>query len=214
MADLPPYLNGHGYISTVLEKIKSAPTPPKFTQDFLHTKLGVTSSSARPIVPFLRKLGFVDESSTPTDRYKRFRNPSSSRQAAAEGLRSAYRLLYDSNQYSHDLSSTDLEGLVMQVTGLDKSNQALKAIVGSFNAVKSFAAFDEIADDNDDNLDAAPSTTPISNVTPTVHVAATQIGRRLNISYTINLNLPETTNIEVFDAIFQSLDRNILKSDE
>jgi hypothetical protein len=198
----------------VLEKIKAAPTPPKFTQDFLHTKLGITSSSARPIVPFLKKLGFVDESSTPTDRYKRFRNPSSSQQAAAEGLKEAYRVLYDSNEYAHDLSPNDLEGLIVQVTGLDKANQALKAIVGSFNAVKSFSSFDEDANADSEFSDVAQTPNLSGGAPATVHIGASQIGRRINISYTINLNLPETTNIEVFDAIFQSLDRNILKSDE
>jgi hypothetical protein len=34
----------------------------------------------------------------------------------------------------------------------------------------------------------------------------------LNLSYTINLNLPETTDVEVFNAIFRSLKENLLKA--
>ena len=33
----------------------------------------------------------------------------------------------------------------------------------------------------------------------------------LNLSYTINLNLPETSDVEVFNAIFRSLKENLLK---
>ena len=33
----------------------------------------------------------------------------------------------------------------------------------------------------------------------------------LNLSYTINLNLPETSDVEVFNAIFRSLKDNLLK---
>jgi hypothetical protein len=33
------------------------------------------------------------------------------------------------------------------------------------------------------------------------------------ISYTINLNLPATTDVEVFNAIFKSLKENILYED-
>ena len=33
---------------------------------------------------------------------------------------------------------------------------------------------------------------------------------KLGISYTINLNLPATTEIEVFNAIFKSLKNNII----
>jgi hypothetical protein len=32
-----------------------------------------------------------------------------------------------------------------------------------------------------------------------------------NFSYTINLNLPETTDVEVFNAIFRSLKEHLLK---
>ena len=34
--------------------------------------------------------------------------------------------------------------------------------------------------------------------------------RQLGISYTINLNLPATTEVEVFNAIFKSLKEHIL----
>jgi hypothetical protein len=34
----------------------------------------------------------------------------------------------------------------------------------------------------------------------------------LNLSYTINLNLPETSDVEVFNAIFKSLKENLLKA--
>ena len=36
-------------------------------------------------------------------------------------------------------------------------------------------------------------------------------GGRLRLSYTINLNLPATTEIEVFNAIFKSLRENLLR---
>ena len=37
-----------------------------------------------------------------------------------------------------------------------------------------------------------------------------QVG--FNVSYTINLNLPETTNPDVFNAIFKSLKENLLEN--
>jgi hypothetical protein len=36
----------------------------------------------------------------------------------------------------------------------------------------------------------------------------------MNLSYTINLNLPATSDISVFNAIFKSLKENMLDSDE
>jgi hypothetical protein len=34
--------------------------------------------------------------------------------------------------------------------------------------------------------------------------------RNIGFSYTINLNLPETTDVEVFNAIFKALRENLL----
>lgn len=46
-----PYLNAHGLITRVLDKIISASQPERFTQDFRASKLGFDSGSARPIIP-------------------------------------------------------------------------------------------------------------------------------------------------------------------
>lgn len=37
-----------------------------------------------------------------------------------------------------------------------------------------------------------------------------EYSRKLGLSYTINLNLPATTDIEVFNAIFKALKENLL----
>ena len=46
----------------------------------------------------------------------------------------------------------------------------------------------------------------------TVNPPAQASGLGLNLSYTINLNLPATSDIAVFNAIFKSLKENLLKS--
>lgn len=51
MADDLPYLLGVKNLDAILEKIKTAGTPPKFTVDFLKTSLGFTSSSDRGVMP-------------------------------------------------------------------------------------------------------------------------------------------------------------------
>jgi hypothetical protein len=49
------------------------------------------------------------------------------------------------------------------------------------------------------------------NDSPPPPPAATVQSNGLNLSYTINLNLPETSDVEVFNAIFRSLKENLLK---
>ena len=42
-------------------------------------------------------------------------------------------------------------------------------------------------------------------------LSVSQLCERINLSYTINLNLPATTDIEVFNAIFKSLKQHLIQ---
>lgn len=89
-----PYVVSTGSLSKALEKIQAAATPDRFTQDFLGTKLGLKGGSARPVIPFLKRTGFLGSDGTPTDIYRRFRNSQERGGAAAEALRMGYEALF------------------------------------------------------------------------------------------------------------------------
>lgn len=62
MADATvPYLNAYGNITKVLDRIRTAQVPPRFSQDFLETTLSLKGGSARPLIPFLKRTGFLDD---------------------------------------------------------------------------------------------------------------------------------------------------------
>jgi Family of unknown function (DUF5343) len=87
----PPGLNATGLVTKILDKIIEASQPERFTQDFLATKLGYPSGSARPIIPLLKRLGFIASDGTPTPLYGRFRNPENRGAAMNQALRAAYK---------------------------------------------------------------------------------------------------------------------------
>lgn len=62
-----PYVPGYGNIKKVLDKMRAASTPPRFTQDFLATALDMSGGSAKPVIPFLKRTGFLGSDGTPTD---------------------------------------------------------------------------------------------------------------------------------------------------
>jgi len=205
--ETPPYMNAYGSIGKALKKIQSAQTPPRFTQDFLSTKLNLSGGGARPLIPFLKRTGFIGSDGVPTDRYKRFRNPGQTGKAAAEALREGYKALYEVNEYVHDTSDDDLLGVVVQVTGLEPDAPTTKAIVASFKALKDFAVFQEgEEEDNEGQEDASSKADALKGEGERVHLT-----KGLGLSYTINLNLPATSDIKVFDAIFKSLSEHLLK---
>lgn len=198
----PPYLSGYGTITKALERLKKASTPDKFSQDFLATKLDMKGGSPKQVIPYLKRIGFLGSDGAPTNLYERFRNDAHSGAAAAEALRIGYRVLYDINEYVHEASDEEIIGVITQATGAEKGARTTKAILGSFKALRSFADFEAPISQVDD---------PGGSAAPTHSPATDGLGvSSLGIGYTINLHLPATSDVAVFNAIFKSLRDNLL----
>jgi hypothetical protein len=56
-----PYMRAYGNITKTLHAIQKAQTLDRFTTDFLETKLSLKGGSARPVIPFPKKTGFLAE---------------------------------------------------------------------------------------------------------------------------------------------------------
>ena len=197
----PPYISGYGTIAKALEKVKKAPTPEKFSQEFLATKLGLKGGSPKQVIPYLKRVGFLRPDGTPTSVYERFRNEGQSGAAAAEAMRHGYEALYDVNEYIHDATDDEIRGVIIQVTGQEQGSRMVGAILGSFKALRKFADFD---------------TPPGSMTEADEDAAASPAGEGspfegFGIGYTINLHLPATSDIAVFNAIFRSLRENLFR---
>jgi hypothetical protein len=200
-----PYLTNAASLDNAFNKVKSAATPPNFNNDFVQTKLQIKGGSGSALPPFFKKIGFVSSDGSPTELYHQFRNSSSSGAAVAEAIRIGYRALYEVNEYAHELSDAELKGLILQVTGLEDGNRAAQAMVTTFVRLKKHADFEASLDKAVDIQSAVPEI----KAGGTGARAGAGIGG-LTIGYTINLNLPPSTNIEVFNAIFKSLKENLL----
>ncbi len=200
-----PYVPGYGNISKALTAIQRASTPDRFTQDFLSTKLGLPGGSPKPVIPFLKRTGFLGSDGTPTELYTRFRNPAFAGAAAAEALRIGYAPLYEMNEYAHELSDKDLKGLVVQATGSEPNAVVVKSTVGSFKALKEFADFDAATQP----AAAAEGVSGDGELPPSSPQG--QLLGGISLGYTINLHLPATSDVAVFNAIFKSLREHLLK---
>lgn len=203
-----PYLQAPGNITKALDRIAKASIPPTFNQDFLATTLDMKGGSPRPVIPFLKRAGFLGTDGTPTDLYKQFKNPSARGAAAAKGLRNAYTSLYGINEYVHNASDKDLKGIILQVTGLEEDSKLLPSMVASFKALKAYADFD--ADLGGADADAAEGGDGDDGGSGGSGKGLGLGQASLNLGYTINLNLPATNDIAVFNAIFKSLKEHLL----
>lgn len=208
-----PYMTSPGTVKTVLDKIIEAKMPERFTQDFLETKLSAKGGSARPIIPLLKRIGFLQQDGTTTELYRKFRNTTTTKASMAEAIKIGYSKLYDRNEYAHELPKSKLLELISEVSGAEKGNKADEYTAATFLNLKEYADFDEDLPANDTNPSTPHNAPPNFNLQePTAPPQQKQQGDTpLSLTYTINLNLPETDDIKVFDAIFQSLRKNILK---
>src|SRR4051794_15698500 len=94
----PPFMNAYGNIPNILRKLQDAQTPQRFTYDFLKGLLGYRSGGAEAIIPLMKRIGFLGTDGTPTELYKRFRNPAGSGRAMAEAIKKGYEAIYALNE--------------------------------------------------------------------------------------------------------------------
>lgn len=143
--ELPPYVGATGLLQELFKKIQEAPPPARFTQDFLFTNLKFKKSgSTIPFIPFLKRIGFLSTDGTPTDLYKKYRNPDLkiSGQAIAQAFKKAFADLYARNEYWHTLSKPDLKNFLIEVLELEANNNALKQLLGTIETLKTYANFE------------------------------------------------------------------------
>lgn len=204
MGKYPPYVNSYGQLSKLFAEIKKASVPPKFTQDFMASMLGLKSSSYRAMIPLLKTLGFLDQGNVPTQDYKDFRDDTKSGAVLAKRIKETYPNLFTAHEYAYSLSKKELTSKLITILGLPKDDKNIPLVVGTLQELFKLADFtgkhkpDEKGKHKAGEMEDKPPLIPPEKQ------------RQLGISYTINLNLPATTEVEVFNAIFKSLKEHIL----
>jgi hypothetical protein len=203
----PPYVNAYGNLKNLFEAIKKASVPPKFNQDYLHTILGLKSSSYHAMIPLLKKLGFIDPNNVPTQTYKDFRDDTQSGKIMAERIKEAYSTIFSANEYAYKLEKPQLISKLKTLTGAADDDKVIPSISGTFIELCALADFEgKLKGTKKTQHKEEEQPIPAKADTSPIIMGSGKLG----ISYTINLNLPATTEIEVFNAIFKSLKEHIL----
>jgi len=123
----------------------------------------------------------------------------------ADAMRQGFSGIFQKNEFAHALTDDKLKNLVVEVTGKEPGDGTVSAIVGSFKACKQLADFD--AADTALKEKVEPLGPSMSLVK---HEAKSRSSTDLRLAYTINVNLPETTDVNVYNAIFSAIRTNLL----
>lgn len=194
-----PYLSSNKNLPTLFQKIQSAKIPDKFNREFLQTTIGLKGSNDRPYIPFLRSLGFIDQSGTPTAQYRLLKSEESAKAAIAQAVRSAYAPLFEADEKAHALPLEKTKGLVAQVAGTD--DEMTSRIVSTFNAIAKLGDFGATAPAIKEKSEAEDE----EEAEEKGMTAQRTRGLRPEFHYNIQVHLPSNATEEVYLNIFNAL---------
>lgn len=210
------YLPSTKNLDAIFDKIIGGVAPDKFSVEHLKA-LGFTSSNDRAIIPLLKDLGFLTPDGSPTPRYNAYRDRSKSKAVMAEALRDAYSDVFHVNEKPTAADRPAIEGLfksklnssdrVAQVQAMTFFGLLGRADLGAEPASPTVPEEIRREGTTDAGVATPPTVEPSGVDTNSRH---SQSAVSAQLHYTIQIHLPATKDIEVFNAIFRSLRENLL----
>lgn len=201
-------------LDAFLNSLLNAQAPTKFTNKFLE-QLEFKSTNDRLFIGILKILGFIDGAGIPQERYFKFLDQTQSKQILADAIKEAYADLFTVNVKAHEMATSDVKNKLKTLTQGQKSDKVLSLMANTFTALCSYADFkkqhhteivpikkekqnfEEMPNQNDDQSQKMTHELINKKITTEMH-------------YNIQIHLPETRDITVYDAIFKSLKEHLL----
>jgi len=189
-------------LQTIFQKIIDGTAPPKFNQEHL-TGLGFKSSNDRAIIPLLKDLGFLSEDGTPTSRYHEYRDKSKSRAVLGEAIKEAYADLFHVKEKPTTGDREAIQGKFKSTHNV--SDRVAEAETSTFFALLKLADIDAAKTPKRSKDQQDIKTEGSERPSPTSQEISRPPAAPLNLRYNIEIHLPATKDIEVYNAIFKSL---------
>lgn len=196
------YVQVYGQLPEIFQRISDAAAPNKFTNQHLKD-WGYTSSNFRAVIPLLKALGFLSADGTPTSRYHDYRG-AHPRQVMAEAIREAYGDLFTIKAKPTVADRELIEGKFK--SSHNASPNTAKLMASTFFALLDLADLNAKPQAQAENK-VVQEETPLPKETTE---ALPKVHGRPSLHYNIQIHLPATKDIEVFNAIFKSLKEHLL----
>lgn len=212
MALTTSYLTSIKNVESIFNSILGAKAPERFTTKFLED-LGFKSSTDRLFIGVLKALGFLDDGGQPTQRYYEFLDQSQSKHIVAIGIEEAYEDLFNLNKNAQNMTNEEVKNKLKTLTQGQKGDRVIEQMAMTFRALCSYADWSghgdkkSVVEHKKEDLDIKENT-PSIVASNSKNEVKTETG--MNLHYNIQIHLPETTNMAVYDAIFQSLKKHLM----
>lgn len=208
MALVYTYVINYGKLSDIFQKLKEGQAPDQFTHQHLKD-LGYISSNYRAVIPLLKSLGFLDPDGRPTSIYHDYRNESQSRHVMAEAIRRAYGDIFVLKAKPTQSDNAIIQGKFKSVHNV--SNNVAKLMANTFFALMELADMDTYASERPMSSEPTVKEETTKEPVKTTESASRVTGKiHSTLHYNIQIHLPATKDVEVYNAIFKSLKEHIL----
>ena len=208
MALLNQSVQVYGKLGELFAKLREGQAPEKFSREFLKD-LGFKSSNWHAAIGLIKGLGFLSADGSPTSKYMEFLDKTRWQIVLAEAVKNAYGDIFIMKR---EPGPSD----VQMIAGKYKSTYNMSETAAD-RAARTFLALLELSD-KDVILDEAPEkvvespddkpqTTEEQRPKMTPSLAPP---RSVGLAYNIQIHLPATKDIEVYNAIFKSLREHII----
>ena len=207
MALTTSYLTSVKNFEGIMNSILGARAPERFTNKFLED-LGYKSSNDRLILGVLKSLGLLNDTGEPTQRYYDFLDQTQSKKVIATGIQEAYEDLFNLKRDAQNMSQEEVKNKLKTLTQGSKGDKVIDSMARTFKTLCDYADWSEIPINSQVNSTSASKNNDISEKPDYVvqnspkSVESKPISNQLGLHYNIQIHLPETTNMAVYDAIF------------
>ena len=197
------YTQAYGKLGDFFGKIRDGQAPSQFTHQLLKD-LGFKSNNHRPYIPIMKALGFLSPDGKPTQRYFHYRDHSKSKRVMGDGLKEAYSDIFLIKENPTKADKDVIEGKFKSYH--NTSDTVAKHMTSTFFALLALVDFGGAVQSEMNNSDTSEETLA-GNDTPPAITHSNNLATGLH--YNIQIHLPATKDVEVYNAIFKSLKEHL-----
>lgn len=196
------YVQPTNRIPDIFSKIRDGQAPERFTNQLLKD-WGFTSTNDRAFISLLKSLGFLSADGKPTARYNDYRDHSRSKQIMAEALRDAYGDIFLIKEHPTQADKDAIEGKFKSFHNASDNVAGLmtKTFLGLLNLADLSKSASKPANKEHEKKPEVETSKLPDNVRNGVS----------GLHYNIQIHLPATKDVEVYNSIFKSLKEHLFE---
>ncbi|WP_198400234.1 DUF5343 domain-containing protein [Bradyrhizobium pachyrhizi] len=193
-------------IPDLLRKIQDGQVPARFTIQLLKD-WGFTSTNDRAFIPLLKAIGFLTADGTPTQRYSEYRDHSQSKQVLGQAIREAYSDIFLIKEHPTTADRSAIEGKFKSYHNASDNIAAL--MTRTFFGLLSQADI-SASPRQSIKIELPPENDVREESFQGESVAKSMSSLSRSLHYNIQIHLPATKDVEVYNSIFKSLKEHLV----